>query len=322
MRRLLTSLRNPRALADRGKHGLVRGVRAALRRSADNALLGRLYRQLSLELGAAVDRDFYGASYFGFGTDSGASGYGGYSRRDSHADVAAYLLWRFFASTRHLEVGCALGYVVESLRGLGIDAKGCDFSAFALGRASPEVRPHLFYANLYERLPFGDGAFETLSAFETLEHLAPDKVPHAIGELARVSAGWVIATIPSFGPNGTGPAGWYEGKVLWERLAHYKSLPAEYEGPVPHEDLMRDAQGEPIQGHLTIASFSWWTARFREAGLVRRADVEREVQAQLRRFGVEGLWDLYVLQKAGATLTPLARPADEIARVEADLGLG
>ena len=85
----------------------------------------------------------------------------------------------------------------------------------------------------------------------------------------------MVATIPSFGPNEHGPGGWYQVKVRDDRVAHYESLGPDYEGPVPYDDLYRDATGEPIEGHLTIASFAWWTARFAEAGFERCGEVER-----------------------------------------------
>ena len=72
-----------------------------------------------------------------------------------------------------------------------------------------------------------------------------------------MTTGYVIATIPSFGPNRNGPGGWFDVKVRPERLEHYRSFGDDYEGPVAYDDLYRDADGAPVEGHLTIASFAW-----------------------------------------------------------------
>jgi hypothetical protein len=222
---------------------------------------------------------------------------------------------------RTLDVGCAFGFFVEAQRELGIDAHGYDVSEFALDRAALGARGHVEYGNLLRRLPCKTGAFELVSAFETLEHVPPDVVPRAIAELRRVTSGYLIATIPSFGPNEYGPGGWFDVKVRPERLDHYKALGADYEGPVPYEDLYRDAAGRPVEGHLTIASFGWWTKRFAEAGFVRCGDVERAMHPYLERFDLTKYWNLYVLRTADAPVPPAIRSADEIADVEKRLAL-
>ena len=135
-----------------------------------------------------------------------------------------------------------------------------------------------------------------MSALETFEHVPPDRVPHALSEVRRITSGLVVATIPSFGPNANGPGGWFDGKVEPDRLEHYNSLGRDYGGPVAYDDLFRDARGEPIEGHLTIASFGWWTQRFEEAGFVRCGGIERAMHHDLARFGLTKYWNLYVFR--------------------------
>jgi hypothetical protein len=149
--------------------------------------------------------------------------------------------------------------------------------------------------DLLSGLPWPDASFDLVSALETLEHLPPARVPDALAELRRVCGGFVYATIPSFGPNNeAGPDGHLEGKVRPERLAHYDGLGPTFDGPVPFEDLARDAAGEPVEGHLTIASFGWWTARFVDAGFERRADVERRIYADIEPAKLAPFWNMYV----------------------------
>lgn len=302
-------------------------VRGGLRSVAHNRpRLRRLMTLAARELARALDDDVYGARYFGAGRDPldrmGLSGYERYDRDTSNANVAAYLVWRWFDVRRTLDVGCATGFVVEALRELGLDACGVDVSQYAVEQAAQGARGHTGYGDLSRRLPFPDGRFDLVTVLETLEHLPPDAIPRALGELRRVTNGYVVATIPSFGPNENGPGGWFTVKVRDERVPHYESLGPDYDGPVPFEDLYRDAQGQPIEGHLTIASFRWWTRRFAEAGFVRCAAVERAMHPHLARFGLTKYWNLYVFRVVGAPEPgPDVRPPEQIAAWEANLGL-
>ena len=302
---------------DKGRAGLVRLATASppMRRA-----MARAGRELSRAARVATvvaearsasppgdgrDHPIYGDAYFGVGRDpsgdrEGRSGYASYDRVSSNADIAAFVLWRNFTVRRTLDVGCARGYLVEALRELGIDANGSDVSAFAVEHASPGALGYVRLGDLARGLPYADGAFDLVSALEILEHLEPADVPGALRELARVCGGALYATIPSFGPNTSGPDGHFDGKVRPERLEHYRSLGPDYEGPVPREDLAVDAEGALLEGHLTIASFEWWTARFAEAGLERRVDVERRLYADIAPAGLGRFWNLYVCTVPGA----------------------
>lgn len=288
-------------------------VRRLLRhQAAGHPRVRRLMELTVRELVDALDDGRYDdAGYFGQGRDPldrmGLSGYERYDRDTSNANAAAYLIWRFFDVKRALEVGCAMGFVVEALRELGVDAKGVDVSRYAVEHAALGARGHIRAGNLLGRLPFEPASFDVVSVFETLEHLPPAAIPAAVAELRRVTRGFVVATIPSFGPNEHGPGGWLDVKVAPERLDHYRSLGPDYEGPIPYEDIYRDARGEPIEGHLTLASFSWWTKRFAEAGFVRAGEVERRMHPELARFGLTKYWNLYVFR-----LPEVASPAGEV----------
>src|SRR5688500_17039677 len=155
-------------------------------------------QRLADELGRALEDDTYGGAYFGEGRNPldrmGLSGYERYDRQTSNADVAAYLVWRFFDVRRTLDVGCAMGYVVEALRELGMDAEGTDVSQWAVDHAAPGARGHVFWGNLLHRLPVPDDRYELVTALETLEHLPPEVVPMALRELRRVTRAYLVAT--------------------------------------------------------------------------------------------------------------------------------
>jgi SAM-dependent methyltransferase len=289
--------------------------RAMTRAGAELSRAARVGEVVSEARAAGPDADsLYGDSYFGVGRDpsgdrQGRSGYATYDRTSSNADIAAYLLWRNFRVSRALDVGCAQGFLVEALRERGVDAHGCDVSPYAVEHAAPGALGYVRLGDLSRGLPYADGEFELVCALEILEHLPTDRVPQALAELRRVCRGVVYATIPSFGRNASGPDGHFEGKVRPERFDHYRGLGLDYTGPVPFDDLAVDADGRPVEGHLTIASFDWWTARFGEAGFDRWADVERRLYADIAPAGLGPFWNLYVFAVPDAPLT-LADPRD------------
>jgi SAM-dependent methyltransferase len=280
-----------------------------------------LRRPLERDWDDAAASEMYGASYFGVGrkarTRGGRSGYNVYSREASHANLQAYLLWRFFAPERALDVGTALGYTVEALVELGIDAAGTDVSEYAVEHATPRARGRVRQATLGAGpLPFPDASFDLVSAFEVLEHLPPERVDGALAALRRVCRGWCVLTIPSIGPNDAGPPGCLPGKVADDRIPRYEDLGPDYDGPVPYEDLLRDFRGLPVQGHLTVASFRWWTRRFEAAGFERARDVERRMHPVVGRFNMSVFWNLYVFRVPGTPDPGELRSRAELALVE------
>ena len=300
-------------------------VRRVLREGAARSpLFRRVVAIGAREFTRALHDDLYTDGYYGAGGTPLVLevGTAQYTRVATHGDEGAYLVWRFLPVRTTLDVGCAFGFFVEAERELGIDARGVDLSQYALDRAALGARGHVRYGNLLHRLPFGRGTFDGVTLFETLEHLPPEVVPRALREVRRVTKGYVVATIPSFGDNPNGPGGWLDGKVRPERLDYYRSLGPGYDGPIPYDDLYRDSDGAPVEGHLCIASFAWWTRQFEAAGFVRDAAIERRIHPYLARVGLTKYWNLYVLRTADVPeASGEHRTAAEIADVEKRFGL-
>ncbi len=267
----------------------------------------------------------YDASYYRSVPDAprdGRSGYADYRRETSNADALAVALTTWLDVDRALDVGCAAGFFVEALRELGVDARGTDVSDAAFGLAAPSVRPHLFVADLAAGIDEPDGGRPLVTAFEVLEHLPPELAPRAVAELARISSSHVVVTIPSYGANPSGPDGWFDGKVRDEVVDRYRHRGEADGAPVPHADLARDAEGRLVEGHLTIASYSWWTARFADAGLLRSHDTEVLIHHDLARYGLREYVCLYVFRRLDVdeVRTPVRSP-EATAELEDRLGL-
>lgn len=74
-----------------------------------------------------------------------------------------------------LDVGAAFGFFVRHMRRRGVETWGVDFSRYALEGAPEDVREYLHYFDLTESpknaMFWGDGHFDLLTCFETLEHI-------------------------------------------------------------------------------------------------------------------------------------------------------
>jgi len=95
-----------------------------------------------------------------------------------------------------LDVGCGVGQVVASLTRQGITAHGVDVSRPNIERA----RQHSETCQLYDgqTLPFDDGTFAVVGAFNVLEHV--DRPEGFLKELVRVTQpqGRVVVSSPNF----------------------------------------------------------------------------------------------------------------------------
>lgn len=90
--------------------------------------------------------------------------------------AAAVPLIKSWAPKRVLDCGCGRNLLVQELRLAGIEALGVDF-------AFPEAD---FQAPLHA-LPFRDGAFDVITAFDVLEHVLPEDVELVLDEFRRVA---------------------------------------------------------------------------------------------------------------------------------------
>jgi SAM-dependent methyltransferase len=116
-----------------------------------------------------------------------------------------------------LDVGCGHNEFCASLKIVlpNIRAVGCDFAC-----PSADVKADIL------NLPFADKEFDMLTAFDVLEHLAPNQVVPALDEMARVSKRFCFS------------------------ISHVESI-TKWEGKTLHP---------------TVKDEQWWLDRIREAG--------------------------------------------------------
>jgi 2-polyprenyl-3-methyl-5-hydroxy-6-metoxy-1,4-benzoquinol methylase len=247
----------------------------------------RLYQRLQ-------SPGFYDEAYFDTPKDPNkASGYQEVYADSGEFREVAELSRKLFQPAMVLDVGCAKGFQVGALRSLGIQAWGIDISEYAVKAAPPEVSPWLRVESC-TGMAFPDESFDLLLALETMEHIPPADIERTIRELYRVGRKWLWASVPCMGGNRYGLDGIVEGKINEDHLDLYHDKVIDH-APLKH--LILDINGYPIHGHITIASFDWWTAAFNEGGFIRRGDLERVVNEKFPSAHV-GLRNCMVFEKA------------------------
>ena len=131
-----------------------------------------------------------------------------YDKYGTKNPVARFLVARFLAaveeSVRELEpatlldVGCGEGVVTERLaaafpatRVVGVDVADPALVAEWERRRAPNL---VFEPGSAYSLPYGDGEFEVVTAFEVLEHL--ERPADGLAELERVAARALVLSVP------------------------------------------------------------------------------------------------------------------------------
>lgn len=139
-----------------------------------------------------VTSDFYDEEYFLKGTKSH---YG-------HGCIAPYThpiylqvarrqakILKFICNPRKvLVVGCALGYLVQAFREVGVKAWGIDVSKWAIEHAPKHLKPYLVHGDACDMHMFPTRSFDLVTAFNTLEHIPMPNLLKAISECCRVTS--------------------------------------------------------------------------------------------------------------------------------------
>jgi len=126
--------------------------------------------------------------------------------RDSRRFRAKLGLWRAvndFAGDlrgkRALDVGCGDGWYTAQMVEAGGAVTGLDYSERAIGFARLLVPGASFKNVSAAEIPFEDKSFDIVFSIQVLEHIPPEELPRAVGEIARVlkNGGRAVISVPS-----------------------------------------------------------------------------------------------------------------------------
>jgi SAM-dependent methyltransferase len=92
-----------------------------------------------------------------------------------------------------LDVGCALGFLVEALRDRGVEAFGLDLSSYAIGQVHERARPYCWVASVLDPLP---ERYDLIICHEVLEHLPPEDADAAVARLCGATDDVIFSSTP------------------------------------------------------------------------------------------------------------------------------
>ncbi len=84
-----------------------------------------------------------------------------------------------------LDVGCAMGFLVEKLRERGIESYGIDISEYAIANVHPNIKPYCQLASVMDPFPRN---YDLVVCIEVLEHLYQEDAPGAVENLCKYSS--------------------------------------------------------------------------------------------------------------------------------------
>jgi hypothetical protein len=200
--------------------------------------------------------DLYGAYYFAH--DCGRP----YQRDDERL--------RFFGSVADrivrdinpdtsLDAGCAMGFLVETLRDRGVDSFGVDVSTYAIQNVHQNIRPYCWVGLVTDPFP---QKYDLVTCIEVLEHLPLVESELAVENLCRHTDDILFSSTP----------------FDYKEATHFNVQPPEYWGELfARQGFFRDVDFD--------ASFiTPWAVRFRR----RKDPLHRIVREYERKFWL--LW--------------------------------
>jgi SAM-dependent methyltransferase len=216
----------------------------------------------------------YGASYY----RNYWGGGGPYERNERwlkfFANVADGIV-RDLHPSSVLDTGCAMGFLVEALRELGIEAWGIDASEFAISEVDASVAEYCAVASLTEQLP---RRYDLIVCIETLEHLPSAETGRAVEALCEATDRILLSSTPGdFGEpthlNVQPPEAW---SALLAGQGFLRDLDRDFSYVSPWAALYTRVE-EPLDETVRRYDRSWWRLH-REASELRgslRATQER-----------------------------------------------
>jgi O-antigen biosynthesis protein len=139
---------------------------------------------------------FYDARYYATSCDSRHTGLR-YSRDEPYwpafFDGVAQAIVERLSPATVLDVGCAIGMLVEALRERGVEARGIDISEWAIEQVPPTLRPYCRVGSLTDAI---EGDYDLITCIEVTEHLPPFAAEEAVANLCRHSRAVLFSSTP------------------------------------------------------------------------------------------------------------------------------
>lgn len=170
-----------------------------------------------------------------------------YHREESHwmnffTEVASRID-SLFAPRTVFDAGCAIGFLVETLRARGIEAFGRDLSTYAISQVPAGLRPYCECGSIADPI---EGAYDLVTCIEVLEHMSPEDGRRAVENMCRIAPRVLFSSSPTdftepthinvqppiywmklFAEQGFGPKADFDGSFLapWAIVLERRPIP-------------------------------------------------------------------------------------------------
>lgn len=177
-----------------------------------------------------------------------------------------------------LDVGCAIGLLVETLRARGVEAYGVDVSEYAIGQVHESVRAYCRVGGATE--PFGR-RYDLITCIEVLEHMPPEEAPGAVANLCAHADAVLFSSSPLDYAEVThfnvqGPAYWAR---LFAQQGFFRDVDADAQFLTPWAVLFRK-QERPVAAIVGDYERRFWHLRQESLARVQVNLQQREQLAQ------------------------------------------
>jgi SAM-dependent methyltransferase len=142
-------------------------------------------------MNAYSEKDIFDAYYFSHGCEAP------YERSDdllAFFDRIAGRIVEDIQPESVLDAGCAMGFLVESLRKRGVQAYGVDISEYAVQNALPEVKPYCWVGSIADPFP---QKYDLIVSIEVLEHMQKTQSERAIANFCSSCDDVLFSSSPS-----------------------------------------------------------------------------------------------------------------------------
>ncbi len=212
----------------------------------------------SIQPPVPIPAEWFDADYFEHGLKSNwRQGYGWKDFESLFRETAGFLAGIFPEARTYFDAGCAKGFLVRALREAGLEAWGCDFSAWAIDNSEAAARPYLACAPV-ESVAW-EHDYDVLVAFHLLAHLNEEQIDAFLTRARPHVNTALLAVIPLF----------------------------------ESEEARRRDTGDAA--HITRHGRTWWHERFLAAGW-RQDPLHKAMQQVCQRHSLPARmgWELFV----------------------------
>jgi SAM-dependent methyltransferase len=212
------------------------------------------------------------------------------------------------APRRVLDAGCALGFLVESLRDRGVEAYGVDLSTYAIEQVHPPVKPFCRVGSITDDL---GGDYDLIVSIEVAEHMPAREAEAAIANFCAHTSDVLFSSSPvdyrePTHVNVHPPEHWAE---LFARHGFYRDVDYDATYILPWAARFRK-RSEPVHRLVRDYERRYWS-------LLHAADDARSYATDLQRTFAEVEAERDALRPEHQELTVLAKQQREtIANME------